>query len=81
MDAVAALESMKAELLDIDTTDSRGTGRSVDQAPRARVVYIIPIAGTLLASGAVGFLMNERRLARKAVAELNETFQRVCRGV
>jgi hypothetical protein len=44
-----------------------------------RLVYIIPIAGTLLGSASVAFLLNERRLARKAVADLNVIFRRVCK--
>lgn len=57
---------------------------TLGDAPKSdvnRVVFIIPIAGTVLSSGAVAFLINERRLARNAVANLNKTFQRVCKGV
>jgi hypothetical protein len=47
----------------------------------ARIVYIIPIVGTVLGSAAVAFLLKERKAERKAVEDLNRTFQRVCRGV
>ncbi|MBA3402298.1 MAG: hypothetical protein H0U05_09975 [Actinobacteria bacterium] len=51
----------------------------VPKSSVTRVVYLIPIAGALLSSGAVGFLLNERRLSNKSVKELNEVFRRVCR--
>jgi cytochrome c-type biogenesis protein CcmH/NrfF len=45
------------------------------------VVFVTPIVGTLLASGAVAFLLRQRKHAENEVTKLTTAFNEVCKDV